>query len=264
MGSASLKYSPDGRVAWNEIWGSFCDLAMAGGPPHRGALLQPGTRDDIESNPARYAQVVEEICRGVSIVTDLTVEPSEDPGWVRVFCSSVSMAQWLVRAVVMENISASCAGIVLNLPAGPHFRIEKEIKNVVTSIAKTCHYWVEHTSQTQQQAIANLFEEMELAAGLLQPAVPQNDLSALAHRELSASIADSIFRSTGIRSSSHNYFGWLGLDFLEVPRAIRIMRLLVVSNVLSRREGTVVFVPVNPSADPGGERVLQTLIMLAE
>ena len=33
MGSAGLKYGPDGKVAWNEIWGSFCDLAMAGGPP---------------------------------------------------------------------------------------------------------------------------------------------------------------------------------------------------------------------------------------
>src|SRR3954468_8293994 len=43
MGSAGLKYDADGRVAWDQIWGSFCDLAMAGGPPHRGALLQPAT-----------------------------------------------------------------------------------------------------------------------------------------------------------------------------------------------------------------------------
>src|SRR4029453_14360386 len=42
MRSAGLKYDSDGKVAWNEIWGSFCDLAMAGGPPHRGSLLGPG------------------------------------------------------------------------------------------------------------------------------------------------------------------------------------------------------------------------------
>ena len=47
MGSAGLKYGRDGRVAWNEIWGSFCDLAMAGGPPHRGTLLEPATKAEI-------------------------------------------------------------------------------------------------------------------------------------------------------------------------------------------------------------------------
>jgi sirohydrochlorin cobaltochelatase len=38
MGSAGLKYGRDGKVAWNDIWATFCDLAMAGGPPHKGAL----------------------------------------------------------------------------------------------------------------------------------------------------------------------------------------------------------------------------------
>ena len=34
-----------------------------------------------------------------------------------------------------------------------------------------------------------------------------------------------------------------------------MMRALVASNVLSRREGTVLFVPVNPSTDPRGTMV---------
>jgi hypothetical protein len=38
-----------------------------------------------------------------------------------------------------------------------------------------------------------------------------------------------------------------------------MMRALVVSNVLARREETTVFVPINPAADPQGERVAQTL-----
>src|SRR5579872_6422626 len=68
MGSAGLKFSPDGKVAWDEIWGSFCDLAMAGGPPHKGKLLLPATQSEIDAEPARYDQVVAEICRGIQLV----------------------------------------------------------------------------------------------------------------------------------------------------------------------------------------------------
>jgi sirohydrochlorin cobaltochelatase len=32
----------------------------------------------------------------------------------------------------------------LLLPAGPQFRLDGEIKNVVTAVAKTYHYWKEH------------------------------------------------------------------------------------------------------------------------
>ncbi|MEM6284068.1 MAG: cation diffusion facilitator family transporter, partial [Chloroflexota bacterium] len=41
MGAVGLKFADDGSVAWNEIWTDFCDLALAGGPPHRGKLLEP-------------------------------------------------------------------------------------------------------------------------------------------------------------------------------------------------------------------------------
>ncbi len=42
MGSAGLKFASDGRVAWDEMWGLFCDLALAGGPPHRGRVAGIG------------------------------------------------------------------------------------------------------------------------------------------------------------------------------------------------------------------------------
>src|SRR5690348_3544455 len=76
MGSAGLKYGSDGKVAWDEMWESFCDLAMAGGPPHKGTLLEPGSRIEIEAQPERYREVVEEICRGIGKVTELAVERS--------------------------------------------------------------------------------------------------------------------------------------------------------------------------------------------
>ena len=83
MRSAGLKYDSDGKVAWNEIWGSFCDLAMAGGPPHKGALLEAGRPADIDAEPDRYAGVAEEICRGVMMTTLLDTNVSPVPGWVR-------------------------------------------------------------------------------------------------------------------------------------------------------------------------------------
>jgi hypothetical protein len=39
-----------------------------------------------------------------------------------------------------------------------------------------------------------------------------------------------------------------------------MMRALVVSNVLSRREVTVVFVAINPASDPHGETVLRNVV----
>jgi hypothetical protein len=41
-----------------------------------------------------------------------------------------------------------------------------------------------------------------------------------------------------------------------------MMRALVASNVLARREGTVLFVPVNPTLDPVGDVVASRLIEL--
>jgi hypothetical protein len=47
MGSAGLKFGNDGNVAWDEIWGSFCDLAMAGGPPHKAHFSNPAVKTKL-------------------------------------------------------------------------------------------------------------------------------------------------------------------------------------------------------------------------
>lgn len=72
------------------------------------------------------------------MVTDAT------PGWVGLVCPQEEMAIWLLRAIVVENVSVRREGSTLFLPAGPAYRIEKEIKNVITAVAKTHHYWTEH------------------------------------------------------------------------------------------------------------------------
>jgi len=252
MRSAGLKYDGDGKVAWNEIWGSFCDLAMAGGPPHKGALLEAGRPGDISAEAARYGEVVEEICRGIMMTTYLEADPSPVPGWVRVTCLSDAMAAWLLRAVVMENVAARGEGLVLDLPAAPHFRLEKEIKNVITVIAKTSHYWLEHMPRAQQRGIASLLARLAKESPLVAPA-------AAGDAQEAGALSDAIGRDTGLHTSSGRYAGWLAVECPSVKSAIWMMRALVAGNILSRREGTTLFVPVNHDADPGGGRVARAV-----
>jgi hypothetical protein len=54
------------------------------------------------------------------------------------------MAIWLLRAIVVENFGVRREDRVLWFPAGPDFRLEREIKDVITVVAKTTHYWQEH------------------------------------------------------------------------------------------------------------------------
>ena len=220
MGSAGLKYDADGRVAWNEIWQSFCDLALAGGPPHKGRLLLPAAADEIAAEPDRYTAVTGEICRGIAMVTGLPCEPSEEAGWIHVGCDTDGMAGWLLRAIAMENVAVRAEDTVLDLPAGPAYRIDKETKNVVTVMAKTCHYWSGHMWRFEQQTIGELFGEMNAESPLLVPAYP--------HPE------------------------WIDTPCPDVRSAAWMTRIMVASNVLARREDTVVLVPVDPMHDPDG------------
>lgn len=256
MGSAGLKFASDGRVAWDEMWASFCDLALAGGPPHRGKLLEPATKAEIVAESRSYQQVVEEICRGIEAVTDLYAEESWMKGWVDVDCINRATAGWLVRAINIENVSAHADGTILRLPAGPRFRIEKEIKNVITAIAKTSHYWFGHTSTAQHRAVAELFEIMESESVLIQAPLPSLDTQDASFQELRDKVAGQIHSSTGLEPTSREYYGWLGVNCRNVPAAIWMMRAMVVSNVLCRREDTVMYVPINPGSDHFGSRIV--------
>jgi hypothetical protein len=254
MRSAGLKYDAKGLVAWDQIWGSFCDLAMAGGPPHKGTLLEPGRESDIDAHFDRYDEVADEISRGIRMAAGLRAYPAPTPGWVAVTCAGDAMAGWLVRAIVMENVAARCRGSVLELPAAPHFRLEKEIKNVVTVTAKTCHYWVGHMPPDQQRAVAELLAALAGERPLIEPAWP----GAGGHRrarELVPRITSLIHGDTGLRPSPRRYAGWLGLECPDVRSAVWMMRALVTTNVLSRREDAILFVPVNAATDPDGTRV---------
>jgi len=144
MGSAQLLVDSGGAVAWDRMWTSFCDLAMAGGPSHRGTLLEAVSSTEALGDEENYARVVAEIERGIRLATHLPIVKSKNAGWVGVRCDTEEMATWLLRAIIVENVMVRREGDVLYLPAGPGFRLEREIKNVVTAVAKTCHYWMAH------------------------------------------------------------------------------------------------------------------------
>lgn len=251
MGSAGLRYNSDGRVAWDLIWGSFCDLAMAGGPPHKGTLLEPGSPASVEAAPGRYDEVTEEICRGITMTTNLIARPAPDRGWVRVTCESEAQASWLLRAIVMENVAARAQGVSLDLPADPGFALHKQIKNVITVSAKTAHYWSEHMSRRQQAEIGELLSGMSVDTPLIIPGREAGDGDA----GMQAAMAAAIRAGSGLEATAPRYTGWLGVACPDVRSAVWMMRALVANNILSRREETTLFVPVNAAQDPGGRAV---------
>jgi hypothetical protein len=258
MGSAGLKYGEDGKVAWNEIWQSFCDLAMAGGPPHKGQLLVPASPERIAEQPGRYEEVVGEMCRGIAMVTGLPVEPSARAGWITVACDSDGMAGWLLRAIVMENVSAHAEEAMLDLPAGPDYRIDKEIKNVVTVIAKTCHYWSGHMWRFEQRAIGELFAAMSHDSPLVVPALAADIAD---DGRAYDGVADAL-RAAGVTVSPPRYRDWAGVECQSIRAAVWMMRMLVACNILARREETSLFVPVNPASDPGGTIVAASVALV--
>lgn len=220
MGAAGLVFGDDGRVAWDAMWKSFCDLAMAGGPPHKGALLEPGGEAEMAAQMDRFRSVVGEVCRGITMVTGLAAEASPVRGWVRVSGMNHAMAGWMLRAITMENVAVrSREGGTLDLPVGPAYRLEKEIKNVVTVMAKTWHYWTGHIPPAQQRLIGRLFDSMEAESALVQPGDGGE---------------------------------WLRVECPDVRAAVWMMRMMIASNVLARREQTSMYVPVHPEGDPSG------------
>lgn len=262
MGAVGLAFDAEGRVAWDEIWGSFCDLAVAGGPPHKGTWLGPGAPAAVAADPDRYRDVVAEICRGITMVTGLPAGASPVPGWIRVACVDATMAGWLLRAIVVENVAVHAEGADLFLPAAPGFRLEKEIKNVVTVIAKTCHYWAGHMPGLQRAAIGRMFAAIEAEAPLVRPAWPPAPERPPAEVRAAGTLGRRIADATRLPVSGHTYSGWLGIECPSVLSAVWIMRALVASNVLSRREGGAVFVPVTSGAERASERTAETFVRI--
>jgi sirohydrochlorin cobaltochelatase len=144
MGSAPFLWRPDGRPDWRAMWTTFCELALFGGPPHRGPenalqAVARGERAEEAFDP------VEEIRRGIWETTGLYSEPST-AGWLAVTCESPRMAAWLCATIILENVDARCDEERLLVPAHASFALTDQVKSVITVVAKTHHYWSAHAA----------------------------------------------------------------------------------------------------------------------
>lgn len=241
MGSAGVRYDPDGRVAWGEIWTTFCDLALAGGPPHRGRLLEAVPEARVRADSARSAEVLAEVRRAIGLTSGLPTFDGDAPGWVGVRVASVAQAAWLQFAVVAENVTARRRGDALLLPAGPAFRAEKEIKNVVVALAKAHHYWDSHLTDAQQGLAGETPWE---------PATPDEAAShPWAYDSAWQAVAQRV-RPSGLAPLPRRYAGWLGIQLADEGAAVWHLRAVLADGVLARREERVLYLPIGSGPDP--------------
>ena len=152
MSSAPMKYADDGSVDWGNMWDGFCVLASAGGPPHRGTLLAPAEATDASS--AGYQTAAAEIIRGIFLVSGLRATMSQEPGWIAVPCDSEGMAEWVTEQATQENVLFRCQGDVFLVPCGADWSVTGEVKNVITVVAKTTHYWQDHIAREMKATLA--------------------------------------------------------------------------------------------------------------
>ncbi len=152
MASAPFVWRRDGRPDWSAMWTTFCDLALHGGPPQRGALQALRGPDPGERAAGSAPEIAAELRRGIEETTGLAAEPAgpADPGWVAITCASARMAAWLCATIILENVDARAEGRRLLVPAGPGFVLEDQVKSVVTVVAKTHHYWREHLASGRE------------------------------------------------------------------------------------------------------------------
>jgi hypothetical protein len=160
------------------------------------------------------------------------------------------MARWLVRAIVAENVMARHRGDVLEVPAGPFFRVEKEIKNVVVCVAKCCHYLLDHVAPAQRPR--------GLKSDLIQPLSPEEIACDPAASAANASqLAREIQMATGVVTTAPAGSGWIEIQCPNEAMAVWMMRALIAEDVLTRREEDRLFVPFCARRD--AERLLTVI-----
>jgi hypothetical protein len=149
MTSAPFVWRRDGRPDWGAMWTTFCDLALHGGPPQRGALQALRGPSSGDRTARSAPEISAELRRGIEETTGLATESAE-PGWIAITCASARMAAWLCATIILENVDARVEGTPLLVPAGPGFVLEDQVKSVITVVAKTHHYWREHLESARE------------------------------------------------------------------------------------------------------------------
>ncbi len=143
MSSAPFLWRGDGRPDWGRMWTTFCELALYGGPPQRGP--ESALRAPAGEAPDPDREMLAEMQRGIWETTGLYAESTE-AGRLAVTCDSPTIAAWMCAAIILENVDARVEEDRLVLPAGPGYRLQDEVKSIITVVAKTHHYWRAHVA----------------------------------------------------------------------------------------------------------------------
>lgn len=240
MGSAEMKYDAQGKVAWDEIWTTFCDLAMAGGPPHRGKFLAPSNPSVASKDLEKSKAVASEIQRGIKLTTGMNASFDDPLNWVFLECESENMAAWMHRAIVAENVFADHQSHLVRLPSSPSFRIEKEIKNVIVCVAKTWHYWDGHMSENEKTKAGKIMND----APLITPSLAFNgdttsEIIAHAVNETEGTISGAL----KLKAKASIEPGWVGFECPDEKSAAWFVRAIIACNILARREEAILLLP---------------------
>jgi hypothetical protein len=241
MGSVGLKYDKEGRVAWDEIWTTFCDLAMAGGPPHRGKFLAPTNPADVSKDLEKSKAIASEIMRGIQLTTGMKASIDDEINSVLLECESETMGAWMHRAIVAENVFADHLGNVVRLPSGPDFRIEKEIKNVIVCVAKTWHYWDGHMSENEKAKAGKVMNDAPL---IIPPQVSNNEITTEAYAKAVIKTLETVGAALKFEGKSSVEYGWVGFECPDEKSAAWMVRAIIACNILARREIATLLLPV--------------------
>jgi hypothetical protein len=152
MAAAPFKFRDDGRPDWSSMWQGFCELALYGGPPHRGPDRALGAADRSPEQIVRD-EMIDEITRGIEETTGLVAAPAPG-GWLRIECDSKRMAAWLCATIILENVDARVEDNILFVPGDEGFDLKDQVKSVITVVAKTHHYWLEHLANEAGESAA--------------------------------------------------------------------------------------------------------------
>lgn len=160
MSSAPFVYDNDGKVAWNKMWDSYCDLAIEGGPPHRNdRLISKGTSNNFNSE--NYKNAVKEIERAFSLLIPFKYKTANN-GYIEIALGNHNIADWYANIINSENVECQVKENKIFLPINDDFTLEKEIKNIVTVVAKAFHYWSLHRNWFEKISIKYFGKDLKL------------------------------------------------------------------------------------------------------
>jgi len=119
-------------------------------------------------------------------------------------------------------------------------------------VAKTVHYWTGHMTGLKRWTIARVLADIDAESPLVVPAQIESDSDRLRLRQTAGRLVASAQAASGLQAICGGDDPWVGIACPSQRLALWMMRVLVVSNVLSRREGTTLYVPINPERDESG------------